>query len=339
MSEVTPIPPPATRRHNDLARATLASIGDAVLLADLDGAVSYLNEAAERLTGWQLAEARGLPLAQVMTLIAETNRQPIPDMVVRCIAEGRAIDLEDGVLLVRRDGTEVPIGDSTAPVHDADGTLVGVVLVVQDESEKRRVGHRLSHEATHDPLTGLLNRRGFERRLGNVLGDLECSGAGHVLLYLDLDGFKLINDTWGHEAGDDLLRSLGQQLGGQMRSGDSLARIGGDEFAILLENCPPAEGRRIAEMVRLEVGQSGFDAQRGLPALGASIGLVELLPGCGGVSDVMRRVDEACYRAKRGGGHRIRRSSRPASTGQGLDRRGTGQARTQASSGGIRLVP
>lgn len=311
---------PEPRQRNDLARAALASIGDAVLIADVDGAVTYLNKVAEHLTGWTLADARGMPLTQVMVLIAETTRQPIADMAARCIAEGRAIDLEDGAILIRRDGTDVPVGDSTAPVYDREGALVGVILVVQDESEKRRVGHQLSHEATHDPLTGLLNRRGFERRLSSVLTDLDGTATGHVLLYLDLDGFKMVNDTWGHDAGDDLLRTLGHQFSAQMRSGDSVARLGGDEFAILLENCPPAEGRRIAEMIRVEVGRCGFDAQRGLPALGVSIGLVELVAGCGGVRTVMRQVDDACYRTKRGDSRRVHRPGRHAPAGRRLVR-------------------
>lgn len=315
---MTPTSPPAPRQRNDLARAALASIGDAVLMADVDGAVTYLNPVAEHLTGWTLGEARGMPLGQIMTLITEASHEPIPDLAARCIAEGRAIDLEDGALLRRRDGTEVPVGDSTAPVYDHAGTLVGVILVVQDESEKRRVGRQLSHDATHDPLTGLFNRRGFERRLVRVLADLEGSSRRHVLLFLDLDGFKLVNDTWGHEAGDDLLRAIGRQVSEQMRTGDAVARIGGDEFAILLENCPPTEGRRIAETIRLDVGRSGFDAQRGLPTLGVSIGLLELVAGCGDVAAVMRKVDAACYRAKRGGGNRVRRPIRAVPFGPRL---------------------
>ncbi len=309
--EVSPTAP----RCNDLARAMLASIGDAVIMSDLDGAVTYLNPAAERITGWPLREARGRQLAVVMPLIAEATRQPIPDRVARCLAERRAIDLEDGVLLLRRDGTELPVGDSTAPVLGPDGIVEGVIMVVQDESEQRRVGHQLSYEATHDALTGLFNRRGFERRLVRVVADLEGSTVRHVLLYLDLDGFKLVNDTWGHQAGDDLLRDLGRRLDALTRSGDSVARIGGDEFAILLENCPPAEGRRIADAVRLEVSGCGVAVREGRPTLGVSIGVVDLVSGCDDVDTILHKVDSACYRAKRGGGNRIRRPDRRPSGG------------------------
>jgi diguanylate cyclase (GGDEF)-like protein/PAS domain S-box-containing protein len=317
----------ARSRNNELARVTLESIGDAVITTDDATTITYLNPVAERLTGWAAAEALGQSLDVVLPLISEASRQPVSNTARRCLEEGRSIDLEDGVLLLRRDGSEVPIGDSAAPVRDRLGGTIGVVLVIQDESEKRRVGNRLSFEATHDALTGLINRREFERRLGRVLNDLVGNGSEHVLLCLDLDRFKLVNDTGGHDAGDDLLRSLGPLLSGHLRKRDTLARLGGDEFGILLEHCPLTEAARIAESVRRAVEQFRFECAGKVLSVGASIGVIPLTTETGGIAIVMRAADAACYAAKEGGGNRVHLepvgadpASRPQAVGRQLTR-------------------
>jgi len=316
-------------RSNEQARDTLASIGDAVITTDPNGSITYLNPVAERMTGWAMDEALGQSLDAVLPLISEASRQPVANTAARCLAEGRSIDLEEGVLLLRRDGTEIPIGDSAAPVKDRLGGTIGVVIVIQDESEKRRVGHRLSYEATHDVLTGLINRREFERRLTRVVGDLAGGAAEHVLLCLDLDRFKLINDSCGHDAGDELLRSLGPLLSRHMRKRDTLARIGGDEFGVLLENCPLVEAERIAESLRLEVEQFRLEWAGKSFAIGASIGLIAVSAESGGIEAVLRAADAACYTAKDGGGNRvhIERGQDSLGMSQGVARRVTRLAR------------
>jgi len=292
-------------RTNEQARATLESIGDAVITADPTGRITYLNPVAERLTGWAGEEALGQSLDAVLPLLSEASRLPVANTAARCLAEGRPIDLEDGVLLLRRDGTEVPIGDSAAPVRDRIGGTIGVVLVIQDESEKRRVGHQLSYEATHDALTGLINRREFERRLARVVGGGTAASSEQMLLCLDLDVFKSVNDSCGHEAGDELLRGLGPRLSNHLRKRDTLARLGGDEFGILLENCPLAEAQRIAENLRAEVEQVPFEHAGRSFSLGASIGLIPVTAELGGVAAVLRAADAACYAAKEAGGNRV----------------------------------
>jgi diguanylate cyclase (GGDEF)-like protein/PAS domain S-box-containing protein len=287
------------------AHATLESMGDAVITTDHAGMIKYLNPAAERVTGWGLEEALGESLDAVLPLISEATRQPVPNTAARCLEEGRTVDLEDGVLLLRRDGTEVPIGDSAAPVRDRSGAMIGVVLVIQDESEKRRVGHRLSYEATHDALTGLINRREFERRLARVVADLGQAAAEHVLLSLDLDRFKLVNDTCGHEAGDELLRSLSALLSRKLRKRDTLARLGGDEFGVLLENCPLGEARQIAESLRVAIEEYRFEWEGKAFSIGGSIGLLPVTAESGGMATVLRAADAACYAAKYGGGNRV----------------------------------
>lgn len=292
-------------RNNEQASDTLKSIGDSVITSDATGRITYLNAVAEHLTGWSAEEAVGQSLDTVLPLISEVTRLPIENTSVRCLAEDRAIDLEDGVLLVRRDGTEVPIGDSTAPIRNRAGAVVGVVMVLQDESEKRRVGHQLSHEASHDVLTGLINRREFERRLKRVVGDLATVPSVHAVLYLDLDRFKLINDICGHEAGDAVLKGLSPLLGRHLRKRDTMARLGGDEFGVLLENCPLAEAERIAENLRAEIEQYRFEWTGQVFSIGVSIGLLPVTTHIGGVDAVLRAADAACYLAKEGGGNRV----------------------------------
>ena len=287
------------------AHATLESMGDAVITTDHAGMIKYLNPAAERVTGWALEEALGESLDAVLPLISEATRRPVPNTAARCLEEGRTVDLEEGVLLLRRDGTEVPIGDSAAPVRDRSGAMIGVVLVIQDESEKRRVGHRLSYEATHDGLTGLINRREFERRLARVVTDLGHAAAEHVLLSLDLDRFKLVNDTCGHQAGDELLRSLSALLSRKLRKRDTLARLGGDEFGVLLENCPLGEARQIAESLRGAIEEYRFEWEGKAFAIGGSIGLLPVTAESGGMATVLRAADAACYAAKHAGGNRV----------------------------------
>jgi len=295
-----------TRSNNNAqARAALESIGDAVITTDASSRITFLNPFAESVTGWDAEEALGQPLDAVLPLISEASRLPIPNTSARCLAEGRAVDLEDGVLLLRRDGTEVPIGDSAAPIRDRDGAIVGVVLVIQNESEKRRVGNRLSYEASHDGLTGLFNRRECERRLARVVKDLGSSATEQVLLCLDLDRFKVINDTCGHDAGDELLRSLGPLLSRHLRKRDTLARLGGDEFGVLLENCPLVEGERIAESLRAEIEQYRLEWAGQVFSVSASIGLIPVLPEGGGIATVLQAADAACYVAKEAGGNRV----------------------------------
>ena len=290
---------------NEHAHATLESIGDAVITTDDAGMIKYLNPAAERVTGWSLEEAVGESLDAVLPLISEATRQPVANTSARCLMEGRTVDLEDGVLLLRRDGTEVPIGDSAAPVRDASGATVGVVLVLQDHSEKRRVGHPLSYEATHDALTGLINRQEFERRLARVVTDLALTPSEHALLFLDLDRFKLVNDIWGHEAGDELLRRLGALLSRHMRKRDTLARLDGDEFGVLLENCPLGEANRIAEGLRVGIEKYRFEWAGKVFSVGGSIGLLPVTAESGGLATVLGAADAACQAAKDGGGNRV----------------------------------
>jgi len=241
----------------------------------------------------------------VLTLVSDATRQPMENIPARCLREGRAVDLTEGVLLVRRDGTEVPIGDSAAPLRDRHGTTIGVVLVFHDVTERRRAARKLSHEATHDALTGLVGRKEFEERLARVLAEAAAGVAEHVLCYLDLDRFKLVNDSCGHEAGDDLLRKIARLLGGRLRSRDTLARLGGDEFGVLLEYCSLTKAEEIAGKLARAIEEFPYVWGERSFSLGASIGVVAITAASGRPADVLRAADEACYAAKDAGGDRV----------------------------------
>jgi diguanylate cyclase (GGDEF)-like protein/PAS domain S-box-containing protein len=304
-------------REKEQAVIILESIGDAVITTDPLGRITYLNPVAERLTGWRTSEALGLPAGAVLTFISDTTREPVESTVTRCLREGRVVDLADGVLLLRRDGTEVAIGDSTAPIHDRNGVTTGAVLVFHDLSEKRRVSPKLSRDVAYDALTGLINRREFERRLTRVLADIAASKAVvHALFYLDLDGFKLVNDTCGDKAGDDLLRQIAALLGGHMRKRkrDTVARLGGDEFGVLLENCPLAEAEEIADTLRRALEEFRYLWGEQTFSLGISIGVIPITGSGGRMADVLRAANAACYAAKVAGGNRVHVEERPAPT-------------------------
>ncbi len=283
--------------------SALRSLSDAVVMIDFRGAVTYLNVAAERLTGWDVREATGRALGAVVPLVAEDTRQPIA-LAALDLALGSA-SFGDGLVMIRRDGIELALCGSAAPFQDGKGATVGVVLVFRDDSERRRVDRRLQHDATHDVLTGLPNRREFERRLAQLVPSARADDVTHSVLYIDLDRFKAVNDRGGHAAGDALLTTLGAIMTRQLREGDTLARLGGDEFAVLLPYCTRLHAERIAGRICAEIADLRFAWSTMAFSVGASIGLLPMTGFRGEVADVVRAVDCACYTAKRLGGNRV----------------------------------
>ena len=223
-------------------RVTLASIGDAVITTDATAHITYLNTVAERLTGWDDLAARGHPLTEIFHILDEVTREPAQDPVARCLKGDESVGPGNRSLLICRDQRELNIDMSVASIRDSDNASIGVVLVFRDVTEERKLTQQLSHQATHDTLTGLVNRREFERRLTHLL-DSASPHVPHALLYLDLDQFKVVNDTCGHAAGDDLLRQISALLRTKLRARDTLARLGGDEFGVLLEHCSVDRGQ------------------------------------------------------------------------------------------------
>jgi diguanylate cyclase (GGDEF)-like protein/PAS domain S-box-containing protein len=295
----------ALNREKGRALVTLESIGDGVITTDCNGVIEYINPVAERLTGWTNLEACGRPLAEVFRVVSEFSHQDAPDPIQLCIAEGRARDMDSHGLLIHRNGNEIAITESVAPIRDVVGVVTGAVLVFHDVTEARKLNRQLSYQASHDSLTGLINRSEFDRRLANALDDARQNGGEHVMCYLDLDQFKVVNDTSGHGAGDQLLQQVAVILQRQVRVSDTLARLGGDEFGILLENCSIEKAYRVADETRKALQDFRFKWEDNLFTIGVSIGMVPVTAESAGLDDVLSTADAACYLAKEGGRNRI----------------------------------
>jgi PAS domain S-box-containing protein len=181
-------------------QVTLASIGDAVITTDVAGRVDYLNRSAEQLTGWPQVEAEGRLLRHELSIVDENTRDPVDDPVERCLREDKIVGVSSSTLLICRNGQEISIDYSAAPIHDHESATIGCILIFRDVSEARRAARQLSYQASHDALTGLVNRREFERRLERILSTA-LPEESHAVVYLDLDQFKVVNDTCGHPQG------------------------------------------------------------------------------------------------------------------------------------------
>ena len=297
-------------REKELLHVTLESIGEAVITTDAQCAISYLNPVAERLTGWRDDEARGLPVGQVFQVVSEATHEPVADAVARCLSKSHCPPLEGPCILIRRDGRELAIADSISPIHGHQSQVVGGVIVFRDVTEQRQAARVLSYQASHDALTGLVNRIEFERRVERVLAASmrELGGQNapqHALCYLDLDKFKTINDTCGHAAGDELLRQVTRLLHGKVRQRDTLARLGGDEFAVLLEHCTLEDAQRLAEEWRDAVHQFRFEHADHVFTIGVSIGVVAIDNTFDSLAALVSAADTACYMAKEAGRNRV----------------------------------
>jgi diguanylate cyclase (GGDEF)-like protein/PAS domain S-box-containing protein len=296
----------AVFQAKERAQVTLQSIGDAVITTDSVGRIDYMNPVAESLTGWENREAQERLIGDVLTVVDEATREAAESPVMRCLREGRVLGLTEHTVLVNRRGQELAIQDSAAPIRDRAGNLIGAVMVFHDVSKERRLHRALHYQASHDALTGLINRREFENRLTAAVENARQEAGGrHALLYVDLDQFKLVNDTCGHQAGDQLLRQITGVLQSRVRSGDTLARLGGDEFGILLQSCSLEQALRIAENLRQAIRDFRFIWQDGMLEVGASIGIVEITNDTPTVASVMSAADVACYSAKDLGRNRV----------------------------------
>ncbi|MDE1164256.1 MAG: EAL domain-containing protein [Pseudomonas sp.] len=294
----------ALQVEKERAQVTLASIGDGVITTDVDGAIAYMNPAAEQLTHWNAQQANGLPLAALFNLLDENAEKDSFTLIEHILGGELKGGSEHAKLIQRLDGSTVSVTLVGAPIF-TDGKISGTVLVLHDMTQERQYIANLSWQATHDALTGLANRREFEYRLELTLASLARQQGRHSLMFLDLDQFKLVNDTCGHAAGDELLRHICTLLQSGLREGDTLARLGGDEFGILLENCPPEVAEKIAETLRQTVQNLHF-VWKGRPFVTTiSIGLVHITQAPTTLESSLRAADMACYMAKEKGRNRV----------------------------------
>jgi diguanylate cyclase (GGDEF)-like protein/PAS domain S-box-containing protein len=289
-------------RSKRQAQYTLESISEGVITTDNEGHVDYVNRAAEAMTGSSRDEATGHRIGELFSLIDEADRRPLGDPVERCLSMRRRVNMGRRALLVSRDGEQEHSVEITAsPIRGPGNSISGTVVVFHDVSEIRGLTRQMSYHATHDALTGLVNRREFERRLQDAMDSAHAEEGTHMLLYMDLDRFKAVNDSCGHQAGDSMLREVANLIKEQVRDSDYVGRLGGDEFGTLLIGCPIEKARQIAADICRAVEDYRFVWQDKIFNIGISIGLVEISHASGTLQDLMSAADSACYVAKQRG--------------------------------------
>ena len=292
-------------REKELAEVTLHSIGEAVITTDLDQNIKYMNPIAALLTGWSTEEAFNLPLEHVFNLVSEDSHREVDSIVYACLQKNETVSLVTPTLLISKNGAEYAIENSAAPICDHSGNTVGSVLVFRNVTHIRNMSRKMEFQATHDSLTGLINRREFEQQLKNAVQSAREENHQHALCYLDLDQFKVVNDTCGHIAGDQLLRELAKLMPHSIRASDCLARLGGDEFGVLMFDCPLKQAEKVADSLRTAIKDFHFSWDRKTFDIGVSIGLVPINKDSGSLQDILRCADSSCYIAKDLGRNRV----------------------------------
>ena len=304
-------------QEKEKADVTLASIADGVVRTDARGMVDYLNPVAQRLTGWTLAEAYGRPAKEIYRIVDPQNGQRLLDPLNQCLQKGRESIFVGDRLLADRDGGRHPVQDSAAPIRDRRGEIIGAVLTFRDLSRLHRIQQEVNRLASHDSLTGLINRRAFVARVERVLAQRQAEGTRHALCHLDLDNFRLVNETGGQAAGDRLIQQIAAIVQANLRDRDLVAHLGGDAFAVLFRDCSPARAHNLAEEIRHAVRAAPFVYEGRTFSCRVAIGLVAVGPepvdpvallrdaGAGDAEALMRDADAACVVAKEKGGDRI----------------------------------
>ncbi len=289
-------------RSKRQAQYTLESISEGVITTDNDGRIDYMNLAAEALTGMNRDDAAGHRVGELFSLVDDADRRPLGDPVERCLAMRRRVNMGRRAVMVSADGEQEHSVEITAsPVRGPSNSISGTVVVFHDVSELRGLTRKMSYQATHDPLTGLINRREFERRLDEAMDTAHADEAVHIVFYMDLDRFKAVNDSCGHLAGDNMLREVATLIKEQVRDSDFVGRLGGDEFGALLIGCPIEKARKIATDICNAVADYRFVWKDKIFNIGISVGLIEVSHTSGTLQDVMSAADSACYMAKQQG--------------------------------------
>jgi diguanylate cyclase (GGDEF)-like protein/PAS domain S-box-containing protein len=291
--------------QHELLEVTLQSIADAVLTTDAQGRVTWLNPVAQRLTGWAADEARGQPASRVFQARREEDAEPLPDPVQQCLTSGLPTHLPPGAVLVGRDGEQRAVDDSVAPIRGKAGHVFGAVLVFRDVTQQRRQFDEIRWRASHDVLTGLVNRAEFGQRLARSFDRARRDHSHHALLAFDLDRFKQVNDHCGHAAGDEVLREVARRLEAGVRGRDTVARLGGDEFAAILENCSLDEARHVAQKLCDALDEYRYADGGQSFRIGVSIGVAPLDGRWDSAEAALREADGCCMIAKEQGRNRV----------------------------------
>ncbi|MBS1146250.1 MAG: diguanylate cyclase/phosphodiesterase [Proteobacteria bacterium] len=295
----------ALHEEKERAEVTLHSIGDGVITTDVDGCVRYMNPVAERLTGHTLASAEGMLIERVYNVIDEQTGSSLANPLRLCLADQTSICSVLQAQLISADGQIHSVEETASPIRDREGRTIGAVLVVHDVTASREASRQLEYQATHDALTGLLNRRQFERYIERAIESVASDGRTHAMCYMDLDQFKVVNDTCGHSAGDRLLVELSRIIRGKTREKDILGRLGGDEFGLLLYDVNLDQANFYAAEIRNSIRDYRFLVDGYTFEVGVSIGIVSIHADSGSLADVFTAVDVACYVAKDKGRNEI----------------------------------
>jgi ammonium transporter, Amt family len=291
----------ALYREKEQAQVTLSSIADGVITTDIIGQINFLNPAALKLTGYKYEALINQRLDRVITI--QSDRSQLP--VYECINSGMQVDSVSGDILIAKNGDQIVIHQVATPIHNQVGDIIGAVMIFRDVSKSHRLASRLSWQASHDELTQLINRREFERRLEATINSSRQDSTEHCICFMDLDKFKVVNDTCGHVAGDELLRQLSDIFKSYIRDDDMLARLGGDEFAVVLKKCKIGPAVKIAEDIRTAVEDFRFGWGGQSFQVGVSIGLVVIDKNSPDAEEVFKEADSACYAAKEAGRNRV----------------------------------
>jgi diguanylate cyclase (GGDEF)-like protein/PAS domain S-box-containing protein len=293
----------AIAAEKERAEFTLHSIGDAVITTDTNGDIEYMNHIAERLTGWTLESVKQKPVQTVFRILDQDTREPMHNVIEACLTEGTSIS-KSMTILISSNGTERSIESSMSPIANSKGATEGTVIVFHDETVRRHMENVIHHQATHDSLTGLVNRHQFNIELKELVLHARNHDSRHVLCHLDLDRFKVVNDSCGHAAGDELLKQVSSLLHNCIRSGDILGRLGGDEFGLLLHNCPVDIAGEIADKIIKRISEYEFTWEDNTFTIGVSIGIVPVTAQTESITVAMKHADAACYTAKDKGRNR-----------------------------------
>jgi diguanylate cyclase (GGDEF)-like protein/PAS domain S-box-containing protein len=294
-------------RANDalFAQVTLKSIGDAVITTDAEGNINYLNPPAEQMTGWTFEKAKGKNIIDVFYLTQDSGARNHNLYVQKAVHSEQPLTMINQSKLRNIRGKTIAIDFSVTPIKDRNEKRIGTALTFRNMNKEYELRNQLSYQASHDALTGLINRYEFEKRLEELIDASIEEDSVHALFYVDLDEFKVVNDTCGHAAGDELLRQLASLLHKQVRSHDTIARLGGDEFGILLSDCKSGKAVKLATKILYAIQDFHFVWEETTFKIGASIGVVEINRHSQNIANVLGIADTACYSAKDSGRNRV----------------------------------